>query len=45
MSFEDRFALSRKVIEKFHPGRGKELARAVHGSWMQTPYSEGVAVG
>jgi monoamine oxidase len=45
MSFEERFALSRKVIEKFHPGHGKELTKPFTVSWMQTPYSEGVAVG
>ena len=45
MSFDERFALSRKVIEKFHPGHGKELTKPFTVSWMQTPYSEGVAVG
>jgi monoamine oxidase len=45
MSFEDRFDLSRKVIDKFHPGHGKELTKPFTVSWMQTPYSEGVAVG
>ncbi len=45
MSFEDRFALSRAVIDKFHPGHGKELTKPFTVSWMQTPYSEGVAVG
>ncbi|EJL36286.1 monoamine oxidase [Caulobacter sp. AP07] len=45
MSFDERFALSRKVIEKFHPGKGQELAKPFTVSWMQTPYNEGVAVG
>jgi monoamine oxidase len=45
MSFDERFALSRKVIEKFHPGHGQELTKPVTVSWMQTPYNEGVAVG
>nr|WP_295109269.1 FAD-dependent oxidoreductase [uncultured Caulobacter sp.] len=45
MSFDERFALSRRVIDKFHPGHGKELTKPVSVSWMQTPYSEGVAVG
>ncbi|WP_269713396.1 flavin monoamine oxidase family protein [Caulobacter sp. NIBR2454] len=44
-SFEDRFALSRRVIEKFHPGRGSELALPATVSWRQTPFSDGVAVG
>ncbi|MBO9546320.1 flavin monoamine oxidase family protein [Caulobacter sp.] len=45
MSFEERFALSRRVIDKFHPGHGQELTKPFSVSWMQTPYSEGVAVG
>jgi monoamine oxidase len=45
MSFDERFAVSRGVIEKFHPGHGKELTKPFTVSWMQTPYSEGVAVG
>lgn len=44
MSFEERYAVSRRVIEKFHPGRGKELAQPFTVSWKQTPYSDGVAV-
>jgi len=44
MSFEERYAVSRGVIEKFHPGRGKELAKPFTVAWKQTPYSEGVAV-
>lgn len=45
MSSEERFAVSRRVIDKFHPGHGKDLAKPVTVSWMQTPYSDGVAVG
>lgn len=44
-SFDDRFALSRKVIETFHPGRGKELTLPATVSWRQTAFNEGVAVG
>jgi len=44
MSFEERYAISRAVIDKFHPGRGKELAKPFSVSWMDTPYSQGVAV-
>jgi monoamine oxidase len=44
MSFEERYAISRRVVEKFHPGRGKELAKPFTVSWKQTPFSEGVAV-
>jgi len=44
MSLEERFAISRAVIEKFHPGRGKELEKPFSVSWKHTPYSEGVSV-
>ncbi|MDB5457112.1 MAG: hypothetical protein JWP92_2697 [Caulobacter sp.] len=44
MSFEERFAVSRRVIDKFHPGKGGELTKPVTVSWGQTPFSEGVAV-
>ena len=44
MSFEERYAISRRVVEKFHPGRGKELAKPFTVSWRQTAFSEGVAV-
>lgn len=43
LSFEDRFAISRRVIEKFHPGKGGELSMPVTVSWGQTPFSEGVS--
>jgi len=43
MSFEERYAVSRRVVEKFHPGRGKELEKPFTVSWRDTPYSEGVA--
>jgi monoamine oxidase len=44
LSFEDRFAMSRGVIDRFHPGKGAELKNPVTVSWKQTPFSEGVAV-
>lgn len=44
MSFEERFEVSRRVVEKFHPGRGRELAKPITVSWRDTPYSEGVSV-
>ena len=43
MSFEERYAVSRRVIEKFHPGRGKELEKPVSVCWADTPYAEGVS--
>ena len=45
MSFEERYAISRRVIEKFHPGRSQELTKPFSVSWRETPFSEGVAVG
>ena len=44
MSFEERFAISRRVIEKFHPGRSHELVKPVTVAWKQTAFSEGVSV-
>ncbi len=44
MSFEERYAISRRVIEKFHPGHGKDLTKPFTVSWRDTPFSEGVAV-
>jgi len=41
MSFEERFAVSRAVIEKFHPGRSKELSKPVTVGWSETPFNEG----
>lgn len=43
MSFEERYAVSRRVVDKFHPGRGKELEKPVSVAWGDTPYSLGVA--
>lgn len=43
MSFEERYAVSRRVVEKFHPGRGKELEKPFSVSWADTPFSEGVS--
>lgn len=43
MSFEERYAVSRRVIEKFHPGRGKELEKPFSVCWADTPYAEGVS--
>lgn len=44
LPFKERFAMSRGVIERFHPGKGAELKNPVTVSWKQTPFSEGVAV-
>ena len=42
LSFEARAAVSRHVIERFHPGRGRELAKPITVSWDQTEYAGGV---
>ncbi len=41
MSLEERWAVSRRVIEKFHPGRGKELEKPFSVSWKHTPSQRG----
>ena len=44
MSVAQRAEVSRRVIERMHPGRGKELRNPVSVSWDRTPFSEGIAV-
>ncbi len=44
LPFEQRFEICRRVIEKFHPGRGGELARPVTVCWGQTEFAEAAAV-
>jgi len=44
LSFEERFEICRRVVEKFHPGRGKELAKPFTVAWSQTPHALGAAV-
>lgn len=41
--FGERFDIARRVVDKFHPGRGGELTRPVTVCWGQTPYAAGVA--
>jgi monoamine oxidase len=43
MSVAQRAEVSRRVIERMHPGRGKELRNPVSVSWGRTPFSEGIA--
>lgn len=45
MTIAQRAEVSRRVIERMHPGRGKELRNPISVSWSRTPFSEGVAVG
>jgi monoamine oxidase len=42
MSVAGRAELSRAVIERLHPGRGRELAKPISVSWAQTEYAGGV---
>jgi monoamine oxidase len=44
MTVAQRAEVSRRVIERMHPGRGKELRNPVSVSWSRTQYSEGIAV-
>jgi monoamine oxidase len=41
MSLEEKFAYSRAVVEKFHPGHGKELAKPVFCGWRRVKWNEG----
>ena len=42
LSHEERFRICREVVERMHPGRSRELAKAVTVAWGLTPWSEGV---
>lgn len=42
LSHEERFAICRRSIERLHPGRSRELTKAVTVAWALTPWSEGV---
>lgn len=44
MGFDERFAISRRVVEKLHPGRSRELAKPVTVGWAETAYSGGSSV-
>jgi monoamine oxidase len=41
MSLQEKFAESRKSIERLHPGHGKELEKPVYVGWGNIPYNEG----
>ena len=42
MSFADRFAVSRGVIERLHPGKSALLEKPLTVAWDQTPWNSGV---
>jgi monoamine oxidase len=37
----EKFAESRKTIERLHPGHGKELEKPMYVGWGKIPYNEG----
>jgi monoamine oxidase len=41
LSLEEKFAESRKSIERLHPGHGKELEKSIYVGWGHIPYNEG----
>jgi monoamine oxidase len=41
MSMEQKFAESRKSIERLHPGHGKELEKPMYVSWGKIAHNEG----
>lgn len=43
MSIAERIALSRRVVERMHPGKSAELTKGISVGWAKTPFSEGVA--
>ncbi|MDQ3140510.1 MAG: FAD-dependent oxidoreductase [Pseudomonadota bacterium] len=45
MSFDERIAVSRGVIERLHPGQSKLLTKPLTVAWDQTQWSGGVGVG
>lgn len=42
MPHAERFAISRDVIERIHPGKSKLLGKPVTVAWNETPFSGGV---
>ena len=41
LSVQEKFAESRKSIERLHPGYGKELEKPMYVGWGKMPYNEG----
>jgi monoamine oxidase len=41
LTLEQKFAESRKAIERLHPGHGKELEKPMYVTWGQIPHNEG----
>lgn len=45
LSLSDKFAASRRTVERLHPGCGKELQNPVFVPWIRVPYNEGSWIG
>jgi len=45
LTLEQKFAESRKSIERLHPGHGKELEKPVYVGWGKIQYNEGSWLG
>ncbi|WP_420136657.1 flavin monoamine oxidase family protein [Sphingomonas sp.] len=43
MTADQRFAITKDVLERMHPGKSGLLEKPLTVSWTQTPWSEGVA--
>ena len=41
LSLQEKFAESRRSIERLHPGHGKELEKPIYVGWARIPYNEG----
>jgi len=41
LTLQQKFAESRKTVERLHPGHGKELEKPLFVGWHQVPYLEG----
>jgi monoamine oxidase len=41
LSLDDKFAASRKTVERLHPGYGKELQNPLYVPWSRVPFNEG----
>ena len=41
LSMEEKYAESRKSIERLHPGHGKELEKPIYVGWGLIPHNEG----
>jgi monoamine oxidase len=41
LSLPEKFAESRRSIERLHPGHGRELEKPIYVGWHRVPYNEG----